>query len=135
MPALAAAFSLGAAGAAAVGLAVLRLRERRTPKPAQKQDDSCSASRELYRMVDPPHPDWKPGQKLPPPFDTSKMIQVDPEATESGALYAFAISTVIPRPVAFVSSISADGDHNLAPCECICGCRACVAGALTHAYM
>lgn len=40
---------------------------------------------------------------------------VDPKAISPGALYQFMISVVVPRPIAFVSTIAADGRLNLAP--------------------
>lgn len=43
------------------------------------------------------------------------MITLDPATTDKAAMYAFVISAVVPRPIAFVSSVSAKGEGNLAP--------------------
>lgn len=43
------------------------------------------------------------------------MPQIDPASTAPQDLYKLLIGLVIPRPIAFVSSLSADGIPNLAP--------------------
>jgi flavin reductase (DIM6/NTAB) family NADH-FMN oxidoreductase RutF len=40
---------------------------------------------------------------------------LDPKSVSPGAFYQFMISVVVPRPIAFVSTMSADGQHNVAP--------------------
>lgn len=40
---------------------------------------------------------------------------VDPAGTSSSALYRLLVATVVPRPIAWVSSVSRDGVDNLAP--------------------
>lgn len=40
---------------------------------------------------------------------------VDPTALSPADLYRFMISVVIPRPIAFISTVSPDGHHNVAP--------------------
>ena len=40
---------------------------------------------------------------------------IDPKAVEQRHLHHFLISVIVPRPIAFVSTIGADGTHNLAP--------------------
>jgi len=42
-------------------------------------------------------------------------MQLDPQAMASGALYRFMISAIVPRPIAFVSTIGAGGGFNVAP--------------------
>jgi len=42
-------------------------------------------------------------------------VIIDPKAISPGALYQFMISVVVPRPIAFVSTASADGRFNVAP--------------------
>ena len=42
-------------------------------------------------------------------------MNIDPAAVSHPELHRFMISVVIPRPIAWVSSIGADGRHNLAP--------------------
>lgn len=57
------------------------------------------------KQVSNPHPDWKPGQKQPHPFDKSQRLVLDPSELGAG-LYPFVISSVVPRPIAFISSLS-----------------------------
>lgn len=40
---------------------------------------------------------------------------VDPQAVSPGALYQFMISVIVPRPIAFVSTLSPEGQLNVAP--------------------
>lgn len=40
---------------------------------------------------------------------------LDPSAVSPGAFYQFMISVVVPRPIAFVSTISPEGQPNVAP--------------------
>ena len=40
---------------------------------------------------------------------------IDPSTVSPGDIYRFMISVVVPRPIAFVSTISADGQLNVAP--------------------
>lgn len=56
---------------------------------------------------------WKPGDKIIPPF--SEMQSLDLSALSQREIYRLLISTVIPRPIAFVSSINENGLVNLAP--------------------
>jgi len=42
-------------------------------------------------------------------------VEIDPERLDRRAAYKLMISVIVPRPVAFVSSIAADGRSNLAP--------------------
>lgn len=66
--------------------------------------------------VPPPHPGWTPGQPQPSPYADLKFITVDPAQLGGPACYPLVISAGVPRPIAFVTSVSADGRvHNLAP--------------------
>jgi flavin reductase (DIM6/NTAB) family NADH-FMN oxidoreductase RutF len=40
---------------------------------------------------------------------------VDPQSISPGSMYRFMISVVVPRPIAFVSTVGADGGLNVAP--------------------
>src|SRR5688572_29613021 len=40
---------------------------------------------------------------------------VDPDALEPRVLHQFLIGVVVPRPIAFVSTVGADGRFNVAP--------------------
>jgi flavin reductase (DIM6/NTAB) family NADH-FMN oxidoreductase RutF len=42
-------------------------------------------------------------------------VQLDPQTLESAAVYKLLISSVVPRPIAWVSSVDAQGVRNLAP--------------------
>ena len=46
---------------------------------------------------------------------TKQNIVVDPASTPAAAIYKLLIGAVVPRPIAFVSTVSADGIFNLAP--------------------
>ena len=81
------------------------------PHPSDGSGDAPDSG--LWRR--PPHPGWRPGQKLPPPYPEEFMHAVDPSVTPSDVLYPLIISAVVPRPVAFVSTLSAQGGGNLAP--------------------
>lgn len=63
----------------------------------------------------PPHPDWRPQTPQPAPFSTAGRLQVDPATCPSDRLYPLMISAVVPRPIAFVSTVNAEGQGNLAP--------------------
>jgi len=40
---------------------------------------------------------------------------IDPQSVSPGALYHWMISVVVPRPIAFISTVSGDGRFNVAP--------------------
>jgi len=42
-------------------------------------------------------------------------MQIDPQELSAGALYRFMISAIVPRPIAFVSTVDARGTTNVAP--------------------
>ena len=58
------------------------------------------------RLVSSPNPDWKPGDNVGHPFENKARIQLDPSEEGASAMYPFVISSVIPRPIGFVSSLS-----------------------------
>jgi flavin reductase (DIM6/NTAB) family NADH-FMN oxidoreductase RutF len=60
-----------------------------------------------------PNPNWIPGQKIVSPVD--KMVTCDISKITAQEAYKLLIGTVVPRPIAFVSTISSDGKGNLAP--------------------
>lgn len=57
------------------------------------------------KHVDSPDPSWRPGQKQPHPFDSDNRLQLNPADLGVG-LYPFVISSIVPRPIAFISSLS-----------------------------
>ena len=68
---------------------------------------------DFKRLNSSPDPTWKPLKKQNHPYDSSTYTTFDPSTMES--CYSLLISTVAPRPIAFVSSIDKNGIGNLAP--------------------
>lgn len=60
-----------------------------------------------------PNPNWKPGDKLSSPVN--ETIQVDPNSIDKREMYKVLIGSVVPRPIAFVSTVNSQGQVNLAP--------------------
>ena len=60
-----------------------------------------------------PNPNWKPGQKIASPVE--KMIEIDPARLETKEMYKLLIGCIVPRPIAFVSTLDSQGRVNLAP--------------------
>ncbi|MCB0339468.1 MAG: flavin reductase family protein [Bdellovibrionales bacterium] len=56
---------------------------------------------------------WNPGDKSSCPFN--EMVSLDLKALSTVDIYKLLIGTIIPRPIAFVSTISDSGVVNLAP--------------------
>jgi flavin reductase (DIM6/NTAB) family NADH-FMN oxidoreductase RutF len=53
-----------------------------------------------------------------PQFDTlyaRRKVTIDPSQTDPQNVYQLLIGAIVPRPIAFVSTVSASGVHNLAP--------------------
>jgi flavin reductase (DIM6/NTAB) family NADH-FMN oxidoreductase RutF len=46
---------------------------------------------------------------------TQEKLALDPASTPAQSIYKLLIGTVVPRPIAFVSTVSAEGVRNLAP--------------------
>ncbi|GBE83041.1 predicted protein [Sparassis crispa] len=71
----------------------------------------------------PPAPAWTYAQKVDATPEGCEWVAgeksgfhgVDPATTDRTKLYALMTSGIVPRPIAFVSSISEDGVENLAP--------------------
>lgn len=74
------------------------------------------AARPQARTLDspPPHPNWAPPQPLPQPFG-SDAPTVSIEPTSLVSCYPLMISAFVPRPIAFVSTLSEKYGGNLAP--------------------
>ncbi|KAJ4373146.1 hypothetical protein N0V83_003437 [Neocucurbitaria cava] len=79
-------------------------------------DTSTSGS---FHFTQTPQPDWKPGQGANTPSCLTKSHrQIDPygDGRAIAHNYKLLISAIVPRPVGFTSTISADGTStNLAP--------------------
>ncbi|EIN14335.1 hypothetical protein PUNSTDRAFT_110446 [Punctularia strigosozonata HHB-11173 SS5] len=77
----------------------------------------------VSKYTEPPNPNWSLGQKVSETARGSEWLEgekhgwktVDPAVEEVPKVYQLMISGIIPRPIAFVSSISEDGVENLAP--------------------
>eukprot|EP00884_Botryococcus_braunii_P015938 jgi/Botrbrau1/3027/Bobra.0070s0023.1 len=72
-----------------------------------------SKHRRVVRTANP-NPSYREGDKQPHPYGDSQRLLLNP--SEMGAdLYPFIISCVVPRPIAFISSLSKEGIGNLSP--------------------
>ncbi len=95
---------------------------KRNPHPDFKQVEASRppydpSTRFTYTQTPDPHWQLGSGANTPPPPD-KKHIAIDPHAASRppGANYKLLISAVVPRPIAFLSTRSADGaSTNLAP--------------------
>jgi len=76
-----------------------------------------------FTYTEPPHPDWTYGQGIEATADGRAWSEgekagwktIDTGTEDPRKVYATLTSGVIPRPVAFVSTISEDGIENIAP--------------------
>ena len=63
-----------------------------------------------------PQSTWKPGENQPIPFNSGAWNGYDPkDLQQSGGLYGLLISSVVPRPIALVTSQDQHGALNCAP--------------------
>ena len=60
-----------------------------------------------------PNPGWKPGDKIA--YDPGSYQSLDPRELSVAERYKLLIGSVIPRPIAFISTINEKGEGNLAP--------------------
>lgn len=60
-----------------------------------------------------PQSKWKPGDVVAAP--TGNMLRIDPVELKPSSMYKLMTGTIVPRPIAFISTSGADGSHNLAP--------------------
>ena len=67
----------------------------------------------MARTVPSPNPSWKPGDPIAAPV--GGMIELDPAGLDVKSIYKLMIGAIVPRPIAFVSTLSRDGKGNLAP--------------------
>jgi flavin reductase (DIM6/NTAB) family NADH-FMN oxidoreductase RutF len=65
------------------------------------------------RVVPSPNASWKPGQAVQSPV--GEMVSVDPATLDATGSYKMMIGTIIPRPIAFVSTLNSNGTVNVAP--------------------
>ncbi|OCH91051.1 hypothetical protein OBBRIDRAFT_792666 [Obba rivulosa] len=78
----------------------------------------------VWEYTEPPHPDFTYGRKVEATPDGKKWVEdgekagfkvVDASKEDPMKLYQLMISGIVPRPIAFVSSVSESGVENLAP--------------------
>jgi flavin reductase (DIM6/NTAB) family NADH-FMN oxidoreductase RutF len=63
-----------------------------------------------------PNLDWKPGDPVrPSPTSGGHFESLDPSTLDVRQTYRLMIGAIIPRPIAFVSTMSPEGVGNLAP--------------------
>eukprot|EP00040_Diaphanoeca_grandis_P027194 m.154182 g.154182 ORF g.154182 m.154182 type:complete len:301 (+) comp30875_c0_seq1:120-1022(+) len=80
---------------------------------------TAAVNSDAFKLSTPsPRPDWKPRDPQPAPWPTPKdgsspFHSSTPQDLKSP--YFFAISAVVPRPIAFVGTVSKDGVKNLSP--------------------
>lgn len=65
------------------------------------------------RHVLPPDASWCPGKSISSPV--SEMVSLDPAKLELPATYKLMVGGVLPRPIAFVTTLNSNGTVNLAP--------------------
>ncbi|KAI9104776.1 hypothetical protein DFS34DRAFT_604463 [Phlyctochytrium arcticum] len=70
-----------------------------------------------YQLTQPPHPGWTLRQNQPPPASHGDTITIDPASLAKPDCYKLLISSVVPRPIALVSTVPGDesGVVNVAP--------------------
>src|SRR5690606_30740059 len=56
---------------------------------------------------------WEPGNRIASP--TTEFQEFDPEVLGTGKTYRYMIASILPRPIAFVSTMGENGTSNLAP--------------------
>ena len=56
---------------------------------------------------------WKPGEAIN--HTSGTMVEINPKEVTQRDLYKLIIGSIVPRPIAFVSTIGKDGSTNLAP--------------------
>ncbi|PCH35525.1 hypothetical protein WOLCODRAFT_80804 [Wolfiporia cocos MD-104 SS10] len=76
-----------------------------------------------FKFTEVPNPTWSYGQRLDATAEGRQWLEgekegwkvVETSKEDPNKLYRLMVSGIVPRPIAFVSSISADGVANLAP--------------------
>ncbi|KAJ4467012.1 hypothetical protein J3R30DRAFT_2086300 [Lentinula aciculospora] len=86
---------------------------------------TTSSSEPAIRYIQPPNPGWKFGETVESTELGRKWMagaklednweRFDTDQEDNRKIYALMISGIQPRPIAFVSSVSATGEENLAP--------------------
>lgn len=92
-----------------------RLGTQENPQPVETQFINGRGPNEGVHWVTQPHPSWKPGDKQPNPWGSTDWLRLVPDELGAAHAYPLLISSVTPRPIAFISSQSKKGIVNLAP--------------------
>lgn len=91
----------------------------RNPHPDFKTVESSRqpASAPSFTFTQTREPDWTFGSGANTPTPSSTHVSIDPYAPNRPAAlnYKLLISSIVPRPIAFLSTRSSDGKTNLAP--------------------
>ncbi|KAG8769500.1 hypothetical protein FRC12_004933 [Ceratobasidium sp. 428] len=104
-------------------------------------------SEPAFKYTQPPNKDWKAGQKFGESGTSAIAAEwvkgaeagyktFEPSKEDPRDLYRLMISGIVPRPVAFVSSLASDGTPNLAPFSyfsMVCHNPPIVSVSFTHA--
>jgi len=65
------------------------------------------------KVTHSPQPDWKPGDPIHSPV--SEMVSIDATKLDVVSSYKLLIGSIVPRPIAFVTTLSENGTVNAAP--------------------
>jgi flavin reductase (DIM6/NTAB) family NADH-FMN oxidoreductase RutF len=65
------------------------------------------------KHIPAPNADWKPGQAISSPV--GEMITVDIAKLDSISIYKLLTGGIVPRPIAFISTLNSNGTVNAAP--------------------
>jgi flavin reductase (DIM6/NTAB) family NADH-FMN oxidoreductase RutF len=65
------------------------------------------------KAISPPNPQWKPGDRVNSPV--AEMVSLDPVTLDTAAIYKLLIGCIVPRPIAFVTTVNENGTINAAP--------------------
>ena len=65
------------------------------------------------KKITSPNPSWSIGNKIKSPVD--QMVDCDLKKMNQPEVYKLLIGSVVPRPIAFVSTCNHKGEGNLAP--------------------
>ena len=77
---------------------------------------STNSEESDVRYVEPPETAWRPGEPIPKSGDgPSQWHQLNFNEISPGRAYRCMTQSIVPRPVAFVSTTSAEAVDNIAP--------------------
>lgn len=65
------------------------------------------------KRTSPPNPNWRPGTNIVPP--TTNFTSLDPTTLDITSCYKLLIGSVVPRPIALVTTLNSNNSVNAAP--------------------